>query len=113
VQEDIAAVARAMKGKALLKVIVETGFLDDFEVTKVCEIVRDAGADFIKTSTGFSQGGATVHNIQLMKGVLGNSLGIKASGGVKNYEQAVAMIEAGATRIGASAGIAIIQEADE
>lgn len=113
VQEDIAAVARAMKGKALLKVIVETGFLDDFEVTKVCEIVRDAGADFIKTSTGFSQGGATVHNIELMKGILGNSLGIKASGGVKNYEQAVAMIKAGATRIGASAGIAIIQEADE
>jgi deoxyribose-phosphate aldolase len=113
VQEDIAAVARAMKGKALLKVIVETGYLDDLELTKACEIVRDAGADFIKTSTGFSQGGATVHNIQLMKGVLGDSLGIKASGGVRNYEQAVAMIEAGATRIGASAGIAIIQEAED
>ena len=113
VQEDIAAVARAMKGKALLKVIVETGFLDDFEVTKVCEIVRDAGADFIKTSTGFLQGGATVHNIQLMKSVLGDSLGIKASGGVRNYEQAVAMIEAGATRIGVSAGVSIIQEAEE
>jgi deoxyribose-phosphate aldolase len=102
-----------MKEKALLKVILETGFLDDFEVKKACEIVRDAGADFIKTSTGFSQGGATVHNIQLMKEVLGNSLGIKASGGVRNYEQAVAMIEAGATRIGASAGISIIQEAEE
>jgi len=113
VQEDIAAVARAMKGKALLKVIVETGFLDDSEVTKACEIVRDAGADFIKTSTGFSQGGATVHNIKLMKSVLGDSLGIKASGGVRNYEQAVALIEAGATRIGASAGIAILQEAEE
>lgn len=112
VTEDISAVAAAVKGRAVLKVIVETGLLDDWEITKTCEIVRDSGADFIKTSTGFSKGGATVHHIQLMKGVLGDSIGIKASGGVRNYEQAVAMIEAGATRIGTSAGVAIVEEAD-
>ena len=110
--EDIAAVARAVKDKALLKVIVETGFLDDLEITKACEIVRDAGADYIKTCTGFSKEGATTHQIQLMKGVLGDSMGIKASGGVRTYEQAVSMIEAGASRIGSSAGIAIIREAE-
>lgn len=112
VRSDISAVAAAVKGRAVLKVIVETGLLDDWEITKTCEIVRDSGADFIKTSTGFSKGGATVHHVQLMKGVLGDSIGIKASGGVRNYEQAVAMIEAGATRIGTSAGVAIVEEAD-
>ncbi|MBP1743581.1 MAG: deoxyribose-phosphate aldolase [Firmicutes bacterium] len=113
VQEDIAAVAAAVQGRALLKVIVETGFLDGWEVTRASEIVRDAGADFIKTSTGFSKGGATVQHVQLMRGVLGDQVEIKASGGVRNYEQAVAMIQAGASRIGTSAGIAIVEGAEE
>jgi deoxyribose-phosphate aldolase len=112
VQQDIAAVAMAVKGKAVLKVIVETGFLEDWEITKASEIVRDAGADFIKTSTGFAKGGAMVHHVQLMKGVLGDAIGIKASGGVRSYEQAEAMIKAGATRIGTSSGIAIVEGAE-
>jgi len=112
VHQDIAAVAMAVKGKAVLKVIVETGFLEDWEITKISEIVKDAGADFIKTSTGFAKGGAMVNHIQLMKGVLGDSLGIKASGGVRSYEQAQAMIKAGATRIGTSSGIAIVEGAE-
>ena len=113
VQEDISAVAAAVKGKAVLKVIVETGFLDDWEVKRACEIVRDSGADFIKTSTGFSKGGATAEHIKIMEGVLGGQIGIKASGGVRNYEQALAMISAGATRIGTSAGIEIVNGAEE
>lgn len=112
VHQDIAAVAMAVKGKAVLKVIVETGFLEDWEITKISEIVKDAGADFIKTSTGFAKGGAMVNHIQLMKGVLGDSIGIKASGGVRSYEQAQAMIKAGATRIGTSSGIAIVEGAE-
>jgi deoxyribose-phosphate aldolase len=113
VQEDISAVAASVKGKAILKVIVETGFLNDREVKRACEIVRDAGADFIKTSTGFSKGGATVEHVNIMKGVLGEQIGIKASGGVRNYEQALAMIAAGATRIGTSAGIEIVEGAKD
>lgn len=113
VQEDISAVAASVKGRAVLKVIVETGFLDDWEVARACEIVRDAGADFIKTSTGFSKGGATVQHVELMKSVLGDQVEIKASGGVRNYEQAMAMIEAGATRIGTSAGIAIVEGSED
>ncbi len=113
VHQDIAAVAKAVEGKAVLKVIVETGFLEDWEVTKASEIVKDAGADYIKTSTGFSKGGAMVHHVELMKGVLGESIGIKASGGVRSLEQAEAMIKAGATRIGTSSGIAIVEGAEK
>jgi len=113
VKEDISAVAASVKGKAVLKVIVETGFLSDCEVKRACEIVRDAGADFIKTSTGFSKGGATVEHVKIMKGVMGEQIGIKASGGVRNYEQALAMIAAGATRIGTSAGIEIVEGATD
>ena len=113
VQKDISAVAASVKGKAVLKVIVETGFLSDREVKRACEIVRDAGADFIKTSTGFSKGGATVEHVKIMKGVMGDQIGIKASGGVRNYEQALAMIAAGATRIGTSAGIEIVKGATD
>ncbi len=109
VGEEIWKLAEAVKGKGLLKVIVETCLLTDDEIVKISEIVRDSGADFIKTSTGFSKAGAKVEHIRLMKSVLGDSIGIKASGGIRDYETAMAMIEAGATRIGASASVKICE----
>ena len=109
VLEDIKAVRAATEGKTL-KVIIETCLLSDEEKKDVCVLSEKAGADFVKTSTGFSKGGATVEDVALMKSVVGNRLGVKASGGVRDYRSAMAMIEAGATRIGASAGIAIVKE---
>ena len=109
VLEDIIAVRKATEGK-ILKVIIETCLLSDDEKRIACELSMRAGADFVKTSTGFSKGGATVHDVSLMRSVVGDRLGVKASGGVSDYETAKAMIEAGATRIGASAGIAIVKE---
>ena len=109
VLEDIVAVRKATEGK-LLKVIIETCLLTDDEKRTACELSEKAGADFVKTSTGFSKGGATLHDVELMKSVVGDSLGVKASGGVRDYATAKAMIDAGATRIGASAGIAIVRE---
>ena len=109
VLEDIVAVRKATEGK-LLKVIIETCLLTDDEKRTACELSEKAGADFVKTSTGFSKGGATLHDVELMKSVVGDRLGVKASGGVRNYATAKAMIDAGATRIGASAGIAIVRE---
>lgn len=91
-----------------LKVILETGLLTDIEKEHACRICVSAGADFVKTSTGFSKGGATVEDIQLMRRIVGPNMGVKASGGVRTYQDAMRMIEAGATRIGASASIAII-----
>jgi deoxyribose-phosphate aldolase len=91
-----------------LKVILETGLLTDLEKETACRICVSAGADFVKTSTGFAKGGATVEDIQLMRRIVGPKMGVKASGGVRTYEDAVRMIEAGATRIGASASIAIV-----
>lgn len=108
VEEDIRAVVESAKGKALTKVIIETCLLTDEEKIKACELSVKAGADYVKTSTGFSTGGATVSDIQLMRKTVGPDLGVKASGGVRNREDALAMVEAGATRIGASSGIAII-----
>jgi deoxyribose-phosphate aldolase len=93
---------------ALLKVIVETAYLSDPELERACKICADAGADFVKTSTGFAPTGAKVENIALMKKNLPDHVGIKASGGVKSSEQTLALIEAGATRIGTSSGIAIV-----
>jgi deoxyribose-phosphate aldolase len=93
---------------ALLKVIVETAYLSDPELERACKICADAGADFVKTSTGFAPSGAKVENITLMKKNLPDHVGIKASGGVKSFEQTLALIEAGATRIGTSSGIAIV-----
>jgi deoxyribose-phosphate aldolase len=93
---------------ALLKVIVETAYLSDPELERACKICADAGADFVKTSTGFAPTGAKVENIALMKNNLPDHVGIKASGGVKSSEQTLALIEAGATRIGTSSGIAIV-----
>ncbi|GAB6109158.1 deoxyribose-phosphate aldolase [Fusibacter bizertensis] len=107
VKADIAAVVEAIKGKAILKVILETCLLTKEEIVKACELSKDAGAQFVKTSTGFSTGGATVEAVALMKKTVGDALEVKASGGVRDYETAMAMINAGATRIGASASIDI------
>ncbi|PKR79036.1 deoxyribose-phosphate aldolase [Halalkalibacillus sediminis] len=108
VESDIQAVVDAAKGKALVKVIIETALLENDEKIKACELAKKAGADFVKTSTGFSGGGATVDDIRLMRLTVGPEMGVKASGGVRNLEDANAMIDAGATRIGASAGVDIV-----
>ncbi|MCF8020061.1 MAG: deoxyribose-phosphate aldolase [Vallitaleaceae bacterium] len=108
VERDIKAVVTAAEG-ALVKVIFETCLLSSDEIVKACELSMAAGADFVKTSTGFSTGGATVEDVTLMKQTIGNAGKVKASGGIRDYEQAMKMIEAGAERIGASAGIAIVK----
>lgn len=109
VKDDIESVVIAAKGKALVKVIIETCLLTDEEKVKVCQISKMVGADFVKTSTGFSTGGATVEDVRLMRQVVGPNLGVKASGGVRDYETAMAMIKAGANRLGTSSGIAIVK----
>ncbi len=112
VHEDIGAVvSTAHAANALVKVILETALLTDEEKVIACQLSKTAGADFVKTSTGFGPGGATVEDVALMRRVVGPELGVKASGGVRNYADTQAMIAAGATRIGASAGVAIIAEA--
>ncbi|CAM4095620.1 deoxyribose-phosphate aldolase [Paenibacillus alkaliterrae] len=108
VQRDVEGVAAAVKGQAVLKVILETGLLTDEEKVTASQICKKAGADFVKTSTGFGKGGATVEDIALMRRAVGPDLGVKASGGVRDRETAFQMIAAGATRIGASSGIAIV-----
>lgn len=108
VERDIRAVVDAAKGKALTKVIIETCLLTEEEKVRACELSVKAGADFVKTSTGFSTGGATAEDIALMRKTVGPDLGVKASGGVRSAEDAQKMIEAGATRIGASSGAAIV-----
>jgi len=110
VQADIAAVVDAISGKAILKVILETCLLTKEEIVKACELSKAAGAQFVKTSTGFSTGGATVEDVKLMKQTVGDALEVKASGGVRDFETAMAFIEAGATRIGASASIDIANQ---
>lgn len=109
VLEDIQAVVDAVAGKAIVKVIIETALLTKAEKIRASELAKKAGADFVKTSTGFSTGGATLEDIQLMRATVGPDMGVKASGGVRSYEDAVAMAEAGATRIGASSGISIVE----
>lgn len=108
VEADIRGVVEAAQGKALTKVIIETCLLSEEEKVRACELSVKAGADFVKTSTGFSNGGATVEDIRLMRKTVGPNVGVKASGGVRSAVDAKQMIEAGATRIGASAGIAIV-----
>ncbi|MFA6689572.1 MAG: deoxyribose-phosphate aldolase [Sphaerochaetaceae bacterium] len=110
VEADIRAVKETCGGK-LLKVIIETCLLTDDEKVRACKLSVAGGADFVKTSTGFSTGGATVEDVALMRKTVGPKIGVKASGGVRSYEAAVAMIEAGATRLGTSSGIAIVQGA--
>jgi deoxyribose-phosphate aldolase len=108
VADDIAAVVRVAQGKALVKVILETCYLSNPEKITACEIAKAAGASFVKTSTGFGPGGATVADIALMRRTVGPETGVKASGGIRDYETAIAMVKAGANRIGASASIAIV-----
>ena len=108
VKADIAAVVKAAKGKALVKVIIETCLLTDEEKAKVCLLAKEAGADFVKTSTGFSTGGAVPEDVALMRKTVGPDMGVKASGGIHTSEEAISMIEAGATRLGVSAGIAVV-----
>ena len=109
VLEDIRAVVLAAKG-VLTKVIIETCLLTDEEKVKACELAKDAGADFVKTSTGFSKAGATREDIALMRKTVGPEMGVKASGGIRTLEDAMGMIESGATRLGLSASVSILNE---
>jgi deoxyribose-phosphate aldolase len=112
VREDIRAVVEAAhRAGAIVKVIIEAALLTDEEKVRASRLAKEAGADFVKTSTGFGPGGATVHDVALMRETVGPNIGVKAAGGVKNLQQAQEMIQAGATRIGASAGVKIVQEA--
>lgn len=108
VQDDIRAVVEA-SGDKLVKVIIEACLLTDEEKVKACQAAQAAGADFVKTSTGFSTGGATIEDVRLMRETVGPDMGVKAAGGARSYQDALAFIEAGATRIGTSAGIAIME----
>lgn len=109
VLEEIRKIRKACKGN-VLKVIIETCLLTDEEKIRVCKLAKKAKATFVKTSTGFSTGGATVHDVKLMRKAVGKKMGVKASGGIRTAEDFLAMIKAGATRVGASAGIAIMSE---
>jgi deoxyribose-phosphate aldolase len=109
VEEDMAAVRRVCGSAALLKVILETCLLTTDEIVRACEIAKNAGLDFVKTSTGFSTAGATVEHIALMRKTVGPVMGVKAAGGVRTFDDAVNMIKAGATRLGTSGGVGIIQ----
>jgi deoxyribose-phosphate aldolase len=114
VEQDVAAVVQAAcaggDGRVVTKVILETALLSDDEKVRACVLAKLAGADFVKTSTGFASGGATVDDVALMRRVVGPAMGVKASGGVRDLKSAQAMIEAGADRIGASVGVKIVQE---
>lgn len=112
VQADIKAVVDAAK-PVLVKVIIETCLLEHDEIVNSCQAAQQAGADFVKTSTGFSTGGATVDDVALMRQTVGPDMGVKASGGIHTFEEAQALIEAGASRLGASKGVAIVQAEQE
>ena len=107
VREEI-KLLKEVAGKLVLKVIIETCLLTDEEKVRACRLAKEAGADFVKTSTGFSTGGATVHDVKLMREAVGPEMGVKASGGVRTHEDLIAMVEAGANRIGTSNGTKII-----
>lgn len=112
VREEIRRLSELAHGNsALLKVIIETGYLDSFELYTACEICAEAGVDYVKTSTGFAPAGAEVETVRKMRAILPPQIKIKASGGIRTYEQASAFIEAGADRIGTSAGVLIITQA--
>ncbi len=112
VERDIANVARACHaGGAILKVIIEAALLSDELKVVACQLAKTAGADYVKTSTGFGPGGATAYDVELMRRTVGPEMGIKAAGGIRTYQDVRAMVAAGATRIGASAGVKIMQEA--
>ena len=118
VRSDIKGVKDATKASGvtsdvIVKVILETCYLDEDEIVKACEIVKDVGADFVKTSTGFGTAGAEEEKISLMRKTVGRDIGVKASGGIKNFEQALSMLDAGANRIGASSGVNIVTDTEE
>lgn len=108
VEDDIATVLDACDGRAILKVIIECCLLTDEEKVQACLAAKKAGAQFVKTSTGFSTGGATIADVKLMRETVGSEMGVKAAGGIRDYETAVAMLEAGATRIGTSSAAKIL-----
>ena len=110
VEEDIHAVVHAAKGKAITKVIIETCLLTEKQKVSACQLAVKAGAQFVKTSTGFSTGGATVEDVALMRSIVGPEIGVKASGGIRSLDDMKKMIEAGASRVGASAGVQIMKE---
>jgi len=112
VKEDIRKVVERAKARrdTVVKVIIETGLLTDDEKVLACRLVKESGADFVKTSTGFNASGATVEDVKLMRSVVGSDFGLKASGGIRTYRDAAKLVEAGANRIGTSSGIAIIEE---
>ncbi len=112
VEEDIRAIKRACRSTTVLKVILETGLLTEAEKILACEIAKKADADFVKTSTGFAGSGATVADIALMRRIVGPAMGVKASGGIKTFDQAVALINAGANRLGCGASVAVITGAE-
>ena len=113
VEKDIQRVVEACKGQAIVKVIIETCLLTKEEIIKACKLSKNAGASFVKTSTGFAGEGAQVENVKLMKDTVGDGLEVKASGGIRSLEKALEMIEAGADRIGASASVSIVKEYKE
>jgi deoxyribose-phosphate aldolase len=108
IEEEIKGLVRAAEGK-ITKVILETCLLTDEEIVKACQIAKKCGASFVKTSTGFRKPGATIHHVKLMRETLGTGMGVKAAGGIHTAEQALAMIQAGANRIGTSSGVEIIE----
>jgi deoxyribose-phosphate aldolase len=115
---DIKAVVDATKKSGvssdiIVKVILETCFLDEEEIVKACETIKDVGVDFVKTSTGFGDYGARVEDVGIMRKTVGRDVGVKASGGIKNFEQALEMLDAGANRIGASSGVTIVTDDEE
>lgn len=110
VENDIRAVVVAVNGRAAVKVIIETCLLTDEEKVTACKLAQKAGADFVKTSTGFSTGGATAADVALMRKTVGDTMGVKASGGIRDYETADAMIKAGASRLGTSATVKIVNK---
>jgi deoxyribose-phosphate aldolase len=112
VEDDIRGVVKAA-GKATVKVIIETCFLSDDEKRTACELAKKAGAHFVKTSTGFGTGGATIEDVKLMRKTVGDSMKVKASGGIRSYHDAIAMLDAGADRIGTSSGVSIVSELPE
>ncbi|MBA7500535.1 Deoxyribose-phosphate aldolase [subsurface metagenome] len=108
VEEEVKGLVRVAEGR-ITKVILETCLLTDEEIIKACQIIKSCGADFVKTSTGFKKPGATEHHVRLMRKTVGDNMGVKAAGGIHITEEALKMINAGATRLGASAGIAIVE----
>lgn len=118
VESDIRSVVDATKtagvtSDIIVKVIIETCYLNEEEIKKACEIVKSTGADFVKSSTGFGPENATTDDISIMRKTVGRDVGVKAAGGIKNFEQALAMLDAGANRIGASAGVNIVTDSEE